>query len=166
MGKGHPARKRRVPRTVDKPRSKEDRVRFAIAHDMIERGASYDAIRDVTGLAKDTIAKIKRGEYEQDWTLVQDLEAGERLRYTLLADRIVTACMDGDKLEKARLSELGSLLNVVMNSRQLAAGRPTQINAYFSMSIKELLELGDRYAKEAGIAPGAGGATLALPPTG
>lgn len=134
--------------------SRQDRVNRALAAEMLRRGASYRAITAATGVSSSTIAKIAKGDLEPDWTIVADLEAGERNKLTLLVDQLVTAAMNPDRIEAAKLSEVATALNVAIHSRQLLSGRPTEIREYRTMSVGDLLKLREEMLKKAGVQPG------------
>jgi len=116
-------------------------VRKAKALVMLEKGCSYRQIQSETGLAKDTITRVKKGQNIAGIPvgMITALRSQEVAKLTLASHKILDEVITNDeKIKKASLHQLGATAALLLDKRELLAGRPTH-RVERSLSDEELV---------------------------
>ena len=113
------------------------REKMAIATAMMESGYTGDQIRLRTGLSKDTLTRLKRGQTAAKPTLgqievarktVEEYRSAEAEKLSRANELILDHMLSDDgkkKIEKAGLRESAGALRDMIQQRELLTGRPT-----------------------------------------
>ena len=109
------------PLIVENPHA----IRKAVAAIMIEQGSTYDEIVEKTGVSKSTISWIKQGMTEVNQDLVARLKKSEVDKLTYGIHSILDNTITPDKIEKASLQQGVTSAAILIEKRELLAGRAT-----------------------------------------
>jgi len=100
-------------------------TRKALAKVYLDQGLTYREIRRKTGLAPATISAIKKGESRVLTSLAEALKKVEGEKLTLGIHAILDGTITPEKIEKASLQQGVTSAAILIDKRELLAGRAT-----------------------------------------
>ena len=125
-------------------------IRKALAKVYLDQGLTYREIRRKTGLAPATISATRKGESRVLTSLAEALKKVEEEKLTLGIHAIMDGTITPEKIEKASLQQGVTSAAILIDKRELLAGRATvrfgadltdeELTAKIEILEKEILE--------------------------
>lgn len=100
-------------------------IKFALADALIKEGRSNREIMRLSGLCRESIARIKRGERKIASIWVEAIKKNESAKHTFLSNTILDSITTTD-IEKASLLQKVTSSSILIDKRRLLDGESTQ----------------------------------------
>lgn len=119
-------------------------LKYLYAQTLIDEGRTYSEIQLATGLCRETIARLKKGEIKVASHLVDIAKKHESQKLTTITHTILDAISASD-LEKASLLQKTTAASQLIDKRRLIDGESTENVSVQSMA-KTFSEYSDKLA--------------------
>ena len=100
-------------------------ARHAYAKILLDQGCTYREIQRLTGTSPPTIARIKRGELIPNRLMTDALQRAEESKLTGAIHAILDGSITAEKIEAASLQQGVTSAAILVDKRELLAGRAT-----------------------------------------
>lgn len=100
-------------------------MRYSLASALLSEGKSISYVVNYTGLCKETVSRIKRGEIKLLNKWVDAIKTHETGKITFLSHSILDSVNQGD-LDKASLLQKVTSASILIDKRRLLAGESTE----------------------------------------